>query len=522
MAIIRNERSRDERPQRSDAETTTDVEAEEEIDYTWHPNEDEFVSPLTSEQWAELLGDEAFAQSDAGRAVRCLREYGEPATFQQLSIRYRGTMGRYRRWLSEAAQAAGERFGVAAPQQDRFGMDEWWPLLYQTRNAGKPGAGIFEMALRPEVEEAFELIEEAERQAKRAENARQLKRIEQLERARQEERRRAAAPKAQAQEEVSTPQSPSVPDSAAMPAPGPVVAETDDKPSDPAPAKVDAPASRQTAYGHGDFVSVPMNRLRAMDDSDVPATNAAAESASVAVAEPVLPATTAFLQLMEQPQSRGAHYVTKGKDELLAATDPASPVDYALRYAERLREAFSLMRRANPRITLATIARELGDESVEMLQEVVNGQRIPTFAYLDKLSARVFVNVERLEVPDGIVEDLPIFTTMQEAMGTEGVGRTLFEDAPQEIAYVVDDSDDRRTGVIVRLSDTRCVLMTRGAVRGAARRGDNAQLEAFIRMVDELDGFARAHDVLRTSRQVTAADWNALESGHIWPGALLR
>ena len=97
MAIIRNERSRDERPQRSGAETTADAEVEEEIDYTWHPNEDEFVSPLTADQWAELLGDETFAQSDAGRAVRCLREYGEPATFQQLSIRYRGTMGRYRR-----------------------------------------------------------------------------------------------------------------------------------------------------------------------------------------------------------------------------------------------------------------------------------------------------------------------------------------------------------------------------------------------------------------------------------------
>ena len=520
MAIIRNERSRDERPQRSEAETNTDVEAEEEIDYTWHPNEDEFVSPLTSEQWAELLGDEAFAQSDAGRAVRCLREYGEPATFQQLSIRYRGTMGRYRRWLSEAAQAAGERFGVAAPQQDRFGMDEWWPLLYQTRNAGKPGAGIFEMALRPEVEEAFELIEEAERQAKRAENARQLKRIEQLERARQEERRRAAAPSTQPQEEAPTPQTSSVPDSAATPAPGPV-AETDDKPSEPAPAKADTPASRQAMYGQGDFVSVPMNRLRPMDDPDAAVSNVA-ESASVAATEPVLPATTAFLQLMEQPRPRGAHYMTKGKDELLAAADSAIPVDYALRYAERLRDAFSLMLRANPRITLAAIARELGDESVEVLQEVVNGQRIPAFAYLDTLGARMFVNVERLEASDVTAEDLPIFTTMQETIGTEGVSRALFEDAPREIAYVVDDSDDRRTGVIVRLSDIRCVLMTRGAVRGAARRGDNAQLEAFIRMVDELDGFARAHDVLRTSRQVTAADWNALESGHIWPGALLR
>ena len=156
MAIIRNDRMRQEEPEsRRDEE-----EPEEEIDYEWHPTEDEFTSPITAEQWAELLGDASFADTDAARAVRCLHEYGGPATFQQLSIRYRGTMGRYRRWLAEAAHVAGDRYGVPAPQQDQFGMDEWWPLLYVTRNTGKPGAGIVEMVLRPEVEEAYEIIAE--------------------------------------------------------------------------------------------------------------------------------------------------------------------------------------------------------------------------------------------------------------------------------------------------------------------------------------------------------------------------
>ena len=160
MAIIRNDRSA-----RKESGRTEEVAPEEiEVDYSWHPSDEEFTSPITAEQWAELLGDPAFLDTDAARAVRCLYEYGEPATFQQLSIRYRGTMGRYRRWLSDAAQAAGDRFGIGAPQQDRFGMDEWWPLLYRTRATGKPGAGIFEMELRDEVTEAFGLIEQQERQ----------------------------------------------------------------------------------------------------------------------------------------------------------------------------------------------------------------------------------------------------------------------------------------------------------------------------------------------------------------------
>jgi hypothetical protein len=51
MAIIRNERARNREPE---AIEEPEVE-EEEIDYDWHPTEDEFVSPITAEQWAELL-----------------------------------------------------------------------------------------------------------------------------------------------------------------------------------------------------------------------------------------------------------------------------------------------------------------------------------------------------------------------------------------------------------------------------------------------------------------------------------
>lgn len=507
MAIIRNERSA--RPQEAAVE---DVEPEEEIDYTWHPNEDEYVSPLTVEQWAELLSDEAFMESDAGRAVRCLREYGEPATFQQLSIRYRGTMGRYRRWLAEAAQTAGMRFGVAAPQKDQFGMDEWWPLLYQIRNAGKPGAGIFEMTLRNEVEGAFLQLEEEERLAKRAENARQLKRIEQLERARKEERQRAGIRRAETLSQAKPQEETRVKPSEAQAESRGGVQDSSPSGTDDSQKVIQRPARNEQGA-----VSIPMSKIRAVD-SVVDAVAQAPEDSG----PEQLPAMNAFLQRMEQSPRKGTRFVTKEAVAQETQRDVAVPIDYARRYAERLRYAFSLMHAQVPSLTLAGIARELGDESVERLQKIVNGQMLPAFAYLDILRKRMYVNVDRLEVPDGFEEELPAFVTLEEVCGARGVGSLLIEDVPCEVAYVVDDSDDRRTGVVIRFSDVRCALLTRVAVRGAVPRATSPELESFIRMVDELDGFARAHDALRTSRQVTAADWDALVAGRVWPGRLLQ
>ena len=489
MAIIRNERQARETP------VQEEVDPEEEIDYSWHPSEEEFASPLTAEQWEKLLSDPSFVDTDAARAVRCLREYGEPATFQQLSIRYRGTMGRYRRWLGEAAQAAGERYGLEAPHKNQFGMDEWWPLLYLTRNTGKPGAGVFEMQLRPEVDEAFELIAEKERQAKRAENARNLKRIEQLERARQEERKRLAA--------------------------------TADK-SEPATDVASSAAQPASADATSQVLSA--SSTLATEPAKVPVQSAvvihAVAPAQDAQEDPaeVFPKTKVFLDLVgaDATVGGGARFVASLAGNFDDTFDVATPLDYALRYAERLRHVFQHMCEGMSGLTLAAIARELGDESVERLQKVCNGQEIPTFAYLDTLRNRLFVNVDRLEALDGHEDALPAFITLHKLCGTAGALELLVSEPPREIAYVVDDSDARRTGVVMRYSDFRCALLTTVAVEGSARPRESELLATFIAMVDELDGYARTKGIERTSRQVSAKAWDRVASGDAWPGVLLH
>ena len=515
MAIIRNERK-----SRREPEPQQETEREEiEVDYDWHPTEEEYVSPLTAEQWAELISDEAFAETDAADAIRCLRDYGEPATFQQLSIRYRGTMGRYRRWLSEAAQAAAERFGVPAPQQDQYGMDEWWPLLYQTRTTGKIGAGVFEMLLRPEVDEAFELIAEQERQAKRAENARNLKRIEQLERARQEERQRKAERAAAKQEEQRREEERKREAARAQAAADQRAAQAAEEAEAKARAAEEKPQDRKTSEP-----KTGKSKPSARSKAEQPAEQAFEQYVQKATdGEPGLPALLDYLKAVEPADERGgARYAQRSDAPEEAEFSEVAPVDYALRYAERMRHVAALMHEGAPWLNLAAVARAVGDESVEPLQSMLNGQSVPSFAYLDSLRDGIWVNVSYLEARDGLEDGLPAFCTLSEARGTEGVASALLAAPPQEIAYVVDDSEGRRSAVIVRYGELRCTLLSRVAVDAKGDRRKNGALDAYMRMVDELDEFARSHGIARTTRQVTAAEWDAIAEGRAWPGIALR
>lgn len=534
MAIIRNERS-SRLPQEPQAEETPE---EEEIDYSWHPSDEEFTSPITSDQWAELLGDATFSETDAARAMRCLRDYGGPATFQQLSIRYRGTMGRYRRWLNEAAQAAGQRYGVPAPQKDQFGMDEWWPLLYRTRATGKPGAGVFEMELRPEVEEAYLELDEQERQAKRAENARQLQRIEQLERARQEERERRAAKISKPEEHsvsdtrVSTHKATNEPEvvqkamvdetaettspdvqrvtvanvQTAVPDSVPIQVSTQ------APVQAPRPAMAQNA------VTVPIKRPvissspQAVENAHTMAfvpqsidvhvtTNATQEKIDVE-----LPAFEDYLDRIQR-EGRELPYWDDALDKA-PAPDASAPIDYATRYAERIRTAFMLIHECIPTFSIARAARALGDESVEALQDILNGERIPSFEYLDKLRDRMFVNLTRLEVAGGYEDTVPTFLSLTEVTEITCTAGMLLAQAPSSMICVLDGSRKRRTALVFCYGPLSSALVG----RESCGRG----------VTNELESYAREHDIAWTTHRVSADEWDKLVAGRMWPGSLMH
>ena len=463
----------------------TDEVLEDEIDYSWHPTDEEYTSEITSEMWAELFQDSSFTATDAYKSIICLRDYGAPATFQQLSIRYRAAMGRYRRWLSDAARTACQRFGIAAPSKDQFGMDEWWPVLYQTRATGKPGAGIFEMQLRPEVLDAFQAIEDQQKKERRAEKAQQLQYIEQLERQRQEERARAA----EAARKATEARKPKAVVTKKQEAPQPL--EGTEKKADEVQAQP-APEPREKAQPKP--VRTPQAPQTTKGDD--------------------LPALREFLALVDRP------WVA----ENLMVTDDGfdGTVDYAGRYSSRLQQALLELMVTDPALTEATLARALGDPSVEHLQAVLSGAAIPEFSYLDRIAQTLFVGTMRLEAADPNIDAYPMFVTYGEVHGAKSASELAKEaDKISAIRYVVDDSPDRRTVVVVGFGPGRACLISRIAVPSAGHRGQSPELDAFMGLVDELDMQISDKGVTRTSTQVSGAEFSQLIAGTTWPGTLL-
>jgi hypothetical protein len=164
MAIIRNDR----RAREVAAEQARETEEEAEVDYTWRPTEEEYPLDATVDDWCEMLEDPAIFDEDGLNVLECFFNYGSPATFQQLSVRYRGTMGRYRRWLNSAAERAGARLGLEPPAMDRFGNPDWSGVLALSRPAGKVAAGMREYKLRDELEGALRRRAARQAEAKRA------------------------------------------------------------------------------------------------------------------------------------------------------------------------------------------------------------------------------------------------------------------------------------------------------------------------------------------------------------------
>ena len=117
---------------------------------------------------------------------------------------------------------------------------------------------------------------------------------------------------------------------------------------------------------------------------------------------------------------------------------------------------------------------------------------------------------------------MPAFCTLAETYDLEAIASALLATPPQEIASVVDDSKNRRSGVIVRYGDLRCALLSRGIVSARGSRSKDRVLDAYMRMIDELDEFARECGITHTTREVTASEWDAIVEGRAWPGTALR
>lgn len=485
MAIIINDRRA-----REQEEARQEAEPEEEVDHTWHPTEEELPDPISTERWLAMLDDPSVFDEDGLRAVECVDDYGGPVTFQQLSVRYRGTMGRYRRWLNGVAERAAIHEGREPLGTDEAGALRWWPYLYRQRAAGKATANVHEMLLRPELTEALRRRRESskarQRQEEQAQAVAAARRRSEERKARLEAAARAEEKRAQ---EVARP--PVTPGSEAA-APKPEVASRASRPR----TKDALPAQASQSQGGARTAAAPT----AGDGTEG------------------FPALAHFLETMASLERKSAPAHRSALGEQAPRPGKRQRLDYARRYGERLYDALELVREGVPGLTAAQVARELGDDSVERLQRLLNGEEVPSFAYLDKLCGALFLNRCRLETPDGLVEGEPTFSTLRERRGAD-LGAPL-DEPPREVVFVTDDSPSRRCGAILRWSELRCALVERQPVSADADRYHDAALAAYIDMVREMDARAGRGELATRSIKVSSGEWDALAEGRLWPGTL--
>lgn len=489
MTIIRNDRR-----QRETLEVTSPQEAaadEEEVDYSWHPSDEEFPDPIPTERWYAMLSDPEVFDKDGLHAVECLDDYGGPVTFQQLSVKYRGTMGRYRKWLNGVAERAARHEGREPFGKDQYGQGEWWPYLYRQRIAGKAVANVHEMLLRPEVTEALRRRDEESS----AKSKRQAQEAADAERARRAEQRRAllaAAEKAEAERKAR-----------------------EQREREEAEAQRSQQASRPSEVTAADEASqAPVSRPATSGRSNGKVAEGAAGPSSD---DPL----TTFLETMEGIERE--HADTSSASEVTATPAGGSgwrPLDYAHRYADRLADVLELMAEGMPGLTVAGVARELGDESVAELQGYFNGEAIPSFAYIRRVCDTLFVDERRLEAPDTLAADLPAFATARERFGAEGAAQLVWGGGLKEVILVMDDSAERRGGVILRFSGLRCCLLERMPVSADADRYHDPALSAYVRLVRELDERAEQDGFSMRSLKIGSDDWDGLAAGLVWPGAV--
>lgn len=687
MAIIRNDRRA--REAQAEAQKSTDKAEELVTDHSWHPSIEEFDPGITTEEWLEMLDDPTVFDEDGLHAVECLHAFGGPTTLQQMSVRFRGTMGRYRRWLNTTAQRVGRRRGIAAPRQDQFGNDEWWPLLYQRRAIGKVGANVHELRLRDELADALtlreankkakkheaDLAEAQERERKARERAQQVAAARDravAERAAvpdtASERRAARQARAEREERLASitvdRNTESVPgyDEPVEPEPQPTMTKAQaaiaariaaaqqraggegagagrggsaDRAAnerdgasvtvaqaaaasrrvraeeanqqqvdptagefavsaDPADRRVSTepsePANNPRVPGmpaEASVVSQPVASANATEDQkNFSAATASANIAAALQNAPACPLPVASIQAYfdaldanEQGNNSSADPVIAAKRSSDASISgatgastrsssknrkggnnagrktsaPASstqgmgeaihmPLDYATRYSNRLWNVFDLMGAGSGSVgssspasrglassagarhlgpTAARVARELGLDSVEPVQRLLNGEDVPKFSLVDGICRVLGANHEYLEAPDEAASTTTPFASVRDLCRDAPIAQVLGTKVPKRILFVKDDQKNRHASVVVAYDDLRWLLLDGVGVPVDEDPSQNEVVAAFLNMVHDLQDFAMQTSCELSSVDVSASEWRDLQSGRVWPGALL-
>lgn len=125
----------------------------EKVDDGWIPKD--YEPGLTAEDWAGLLADREVFNDSSLQVMKRMKDYGGMATCTQLSIKYGETANFYNTTSSALAQRVAKKRGLS-PVELHPGQENWWPILFLGRDAGKDEEGVFVWKLREELVQALD------------------------------------------------------------------------------------------------------------------------------------------------------------------------------------------------------------------------------------------------------------------------------------------------------------------------------------------------------------------------------
>ena len=133
-----------------------DEKKKELADEDWIPAG--YTSPLSVEDWKELLTDTSVFTISSLQIIKRLKDYGGQATCSQLSVKYGETVNFYNKGCSALAKRVAEKKELHTVEL-RSGEEYWWPILFTGKPASKEEEGVFIWRLRDELSTATEQID---------------------------------------------------------------------------------------------------------------------------------------------------------------------------------------------------------------------------------------------------------------------------------------------------------------------------------------------------------------------------
>ena len=121
----------------------------------WIP--ENYESPLSVEEWTELLSDTSVFTESSLQIMKRMKNYGGQATCSQLSVKYGESVNFYNAGSTALARRVAEAKGLPMPEL-QSGEKCWWPVLFLGKKAGQDELGVFVWKLRKELNSALDTI----------------------------------------------------------------------------------------------------------------------------------------------------------------------------------------------------------------------------------------------------------------------------------------------------------------------------------------------------------------------------